>query len=79
MQTPTIPDTRQATCWLNYPGKVVPDPFRPLGPNLLGELLWPIEVTRDEQANTTRVGFSLIAPPGTNPFAMTKTGKAVRA
>lgn len=67
-------DTRTATCWLNYPSIVVPDPYKPLGPNLLGELLWPIEVTHGTDGSS-RVGFSLIAPPDTNPFAR----KAARA
>lgn len=61
-------DTRRATCWLTYPSRVRPDPHKPMGPNLLGELLWPVETT-DLTDGGTRVGFSLIAPPGVNPFA----------
>ena len=72
--TDTLTDTRKATCWLTYPHTLVPDPYKPLGPNLLGEHLWPVEVTHGTDGSS-RVGFSLIAPPGVNPF----TGKAGRA
>ena len=52
---------RAATSWLNYPGDhrhLVDGP--PMGPNLFGELLYP--VTADFDGERTRVGFSLIAP-----------------
>ena len=55
-------DLRQPTGWLNYPGRVDdPDPDRPMGPNLLLELLWPVMVKRED--DRTRIGFSYIGPP----------------
>lgn len=56
-------DTRQPTNWLTYPGRVSPDPAIALGPNLLGEHLWPVSAEYDEKTDTTRVGLSFIAPP----------------
>lgn len=55
-------DLRQpASGWLNYPpGIDDPDPYRPMGPNLIGELLWPVMVQR--LVDRTRVGFAYIAP-----------------
>jgi hypothetical protein len=37
---------------------------RPMGPNMLREWLWPVVATYDPATHRTRVGFSLIAPPG---------------
>jgi hypothetical protein len=34
----------------------------PKGPNTMGELLYPVTAEYDEASNTTRVGFSYIAP-----------------
>lgn len=60
---PTFYVERKATVWLNYPSRVIPDRHKPLGPNLLGERLWPVEVEHDKpKPGWTRVGFSLIAP-----------------
>lgn len=35
---------------------------RPMGPNYMGEAMWPVSAEYDAESNTTRVGFSLIAP-----------------
>lgn len=55
-------DTRQPVAgWLNYPaGSDYPDPMRPMGPNTLGERLWPVVGERDE--TRTRVGFAYQPP-----------------
>lgn len=38
-------DTRQPVAgWLTYAPGVTPDPNWPMGPNLLGEALWPVAV-----------------------------------
>lgn len=57
---------RPPTCWINYRGNVVPDPEKPMGPNLLGELLWPVDVQPNvPHDGWTCVGFSTVAPsPG---------------
>lgn len=53
---------RRPVRWLNYPGdRTAIDHDTPLGPNLLGELLWPVEATYDV-TDRTRVGLSYIAP-----------------
>lgn len=59
---------RSPTCWINYRAIVVPDPMKPMGPNLLGELLWPVDVQHNvPHEGWTCVGFSLIAPAGWQP------------
>lgn len=32
------------------------------GPNYMGELMYPVTAEYDAESNTTRVGFSLLAP-----------------
>lgn len=65
MTTTLIPgDDRKAVENLNYNGELKDiDPRRPLGPNTLGEWLWPVETEYDPQTNRTRLGLSFIAPP----------------
>lgn len=59
---------RVATGHANYPGNVTEaiaadvESGRPFGPNYMGELMWPVDATYDTATNTTRVGFSLVAP-----------------
>lgn len=57
-------DTRVAIGHMNYPGDVrgILDEG-PKGPNYLGEHMYPVDAVYDAEANRTRVGFSLIAPP----------------
>lgn len=58
---------REPVRWLTYPGdhrQIVPlRGHIPLGPNELGELLYPVAAEYDEAAHKTRVGLSFIAPP----------------
>lgn len=62
-------DDRQPIGWLSYSGRAHAsvieylDSGRPMGPNYMGELMWPVEVRYDEERDVTRVGFSLLAPP----------------
>jgi len=35
----------------------------PMGPNAMGELMWPVTADYDPETNKTRVGFSLIPHP----------------
>lgn len=60
-----MPDiaAREPVRWLNYAGPVAVDFQRPLGPNTMGEYLWPVTAHRDPEKNQTRVGLSYIAPP----------------
>lgn len=39
----------------------------PKGPNTLTELLYPVTAEYDAESDTTRVGFSYIAPPDPDP------------
>lgn len=55
--------SRSAVRWLNYTGRVEVDMGKPMGPNALGELLYPVTVEYDADSNATRVGFSFVAPP----------------
>jgi hypothetical protein len=56
---------RPAVRWLAFTGDwTCIDGGRPLGPSLLGELLWPVEATYDAATDRTRVGLSYIAPGG---------------
>lgn len=51
--------------WLNYPGdRTRIDHGTPLGPNTLGEWLWPVEAAYDPVTDRTRVGLSYIPPGG---------------
>lgn len=54
-----VDDNRSAVAFLNYPRPVSVDPQVGMGPNLLNEHLWPVEISDDRK----RVGFSLITPP----------------
>lgn len=57
-------DPRPAVAWCTYPGNVTSG-FRPdqaKGPNTLGEDLWPVQAIYNPATNSTRVGFSYIAP-----------------
>ena len=48
---------------LTYKGRVeVPHPGMPMGPNTLGEWLWPVLWEYDPEADRTRIGFSYIEP-----------------
>jgi hypothetical protein len=60
-----MPDlkTREPVQWLNYRGRVSIEPGSPMGPNLMGEYLWPVVAEYDPETDTTRVGLSFIAPP----------------
>lgn len=52
-------DTRAAIFTLNYKTNIDPkniNPYTPMGPNLLGEQLWPVAVEGN------KLGLSLIAP-----------------
>ncbi len=40
-------------------GRMV-DTGQPMGPNYMGELMWPVTAEYDAETNMTRVGFSLI-------------------
>lgn len=53
-------DDRAAVAFLNYPRPVAPDPLKPMGPNTLGEHVWPVEISEDGK----RVGFSFVSPEG---------------
>lgn len=37
---------------------------QPMGPNYMGELMWPVTSTYDPSTGVTRVGFTLIPPQG---------------
>ena len=57
---------RQATVWVNYPGDVTAavveliDDGTPMGPNTIGEWLWPVSASFDPALKRTRVGFSYL-------------------
>lgn len=59
---------RQATTWANYPGDVTAavaeliDNETPMGPNTIGEWLWPVSASFDPALKRTRVGFSYLQP-----------------
>lgn len=61
-------DERQPTGWATYSGGAHEalirdlDSGQPMGPNYMGELMWPVEVVYDPETDSTRVGFSLLAP-----------------
>lgn len=55
--------TRQPVAFLNYNGDqrhILNGP--PLGPNTIGELLYPVTAEYDDTSNKTRIGLSYIAP-----------------
>lgn len=58
--TRLIDDDRQAVTHLNYRKHINPDPLTPLGPNTIGEHLWPVTVEHHD--NGTRVGLSYMPP-----------------
>lgn len=59
---------RRPVTWLNYPGDVTAavaeliDNRVPMGPNTIGEWLWPVSASFDVTADRTRVGFSYLPP-----------------
>ena len=58
-------DARKPTSFLNYTGDrrgILNDPATRLGPNTLGEWLYPVTAEYDAEKNRTRVGLSLVAP-----------------
>jgi hypothetical protein len=57
-------NVRLPTGWANYPGDVrhILDDPEPKGPNYMGELMFPVTADYDPETDTTRVGFSLMAP-----------------
>lgn len=66
--TTTAPDARRSIGHLTYAGDVTAgiandlDSARAFGPNYMGELMWPVDAAYDADTDTTRVGFSLLAP-----------------
>ena len=54
--------TREPVTWLNYSGRVQINPLAPMGPNAIGELLWPVLAEYDAKTDRTRVGLSYVAP-----------------
>ena len=61
-------NARQAIGHANYRGDVTESiardiaDCRPFGPNYMGEFMWPVDSAYDAELDTTRVGFSLLAP-----------------
>lgn len=53
---------RQPIGFANYPGKCSVDFMRAMGPNYMGELMWPVTAQYLPDQDVTRVGFSLIRP-----------------
>ena len=61
-------DTRRPTAALTYHGDQRGiDPRWSLGPNTLGEWLWPVTADYDPATDRTRVGLSYIRPPEEDP------------
>lgn len=62
-------ERRRPVTWLNYPGDVTAGIVEllersiPMGPNTIGEWLWPVSAAFDVETNRTRVGFSYVQPP----------------
>jgi hypothetical protein len=58
-----MPD-RQPTGWATYPGdhRHLAGRAEPMGPNYMGEPMWPVTADYDAETNRTRVGFSLVSP-----------------
>ena len=65
---------RRPVTWLNYPGDVTGgvveliDHRVPMGPDTIGEWLWPVSASYDVATDRTRVGFSYL-PPATHRSA----------
>ena len=60
-------DERRPTGFANYRGdhrQILDRGDTAMGPNLMGELLWPVTADYDPETNRTRVGFSLLPPGG---------------
>lgn len=63
--------SRLVVTWANYPGDVTAavveliDRAVPMGPNTIGEWLWPVSASFDPARQRTRVGFSYL-PPATH-------------
>ena len=55
-------DPYTPTRWLNYAGDVRGHVPAAMGPNSLGEVLYPVEVSYDSETDRSRVGLSKIAP-----------------
>jgi hypothetical protein len=56
-------DARLPTGYATYPGDCRGILLEgPKGPNYMGEYMWPVTAVIDHNANTTRVGFSLVPP-----------------
>jgi hypothetical protein len=53
---------RRPIGFANYPGDHTHLAGRdePMGPNYMGELMWPVTAERDPKTDRTKVGFSLI-------------------
>lgn len=60
--------SRLASGFMTYPGNCVAGieariaTSEPMGPNYLGEPMWPVDAVYDSKTDTTSVGFSLVAP-----------------
>lgn len=63
------PVTRAAIGYMNYSGDqrhAIEEQIAsgvPMGPNYLGEHMWPVDVVYDAETDVSHVGFSLIPPP----------------
>lgn len=57
-------EKRRPTRFINYAGDVVAgfNSLEPMGPNTIGEFMWPVTSEYDADADQTRVGLSYIAP-----------------
>lgn len=56
-----IDDDRSAVAWVKYSKPVQYwniNPYQPMGPNTLGEYLWPVEVEGN------KIGLSFVRPEG---------------
>lgn len=58
------PDTRKPVRFLNYKARLKrSDLPEAMGPDLFGQLLYPVTIRWDGKKQRTRVGLSYIAPP----------------
>lgn len=68
MSTNTAP-IRVASCYMTYGGNCCIgireriDSLIPMGPNYMGEPMWPVSAEYDPASQKTRVGFTLVPPP----------------
>lgn len=62
-------DDRLPAHFLNYSGRVTIDPLKAMGPNTMGESLWPVTAEYDAETDKTRVGLTYIAPM---PYTLTE-------